>query len=275
MKVAASEVLDRAERAREILRRCELCPRRCRVDRTAGEKGFCGLTDAAHCVREVLHYGEEEELCPSHQVYFAGCNLRCEWCSVADWNVSPTEYPELDVPATVERIARRRAEGARTLNLLGGEPTVSLYGILRLLAETPADACVVWNSNMYFDPVAVELLDGVVDVYLADFKCGNADCAERLLGAADYVEVVKERLADARRAADLIVRYLVLPGHETCCMEPIFAWLAETMRDVKVSIRTDYLPPVETVSAPANPADEAEIARAEACAEEFGLTVIR
>lgn len=275
MKAGAREdIVDRTARARDALRSCGLCPRNCRVDRTAGATGFCGLTDTARSFREVLHYGEEEELVPSHQVYFAGCNLRCEWCTVADWNESPQDVPELDVQAMRECIRRRHAEGARSLNLLGGEPTVSLAGILPLLGDLPAGLSVVWNSNMYFSQTAAALLDGVVDVYLADFKCGNETCSERLLGAADYVETVKENLAFARSSADLIVRYLVLPGHGSCCMGPIFHWLKEAIPDVKLSIRADYLPPVAGEHAPMRLPDEREVAGTFDLAERLNLNVI-
>ena len=265
---------ERAERAREMLRSCRLCPRACGVDRTAGEVGFCGLAEDARCFREVLHYGEEGELVPSHQVYFAGCNLRCEWCAVGEWNASPEDAAKADPVALGECIERRLAEGARTLNLLGGEPTVSLFGILRVLSEAPEAARVVWNSNMYFSDEAARLLDGVVDVYLADFKCANDACAERLLGARDYVAIVSENLRFARRSADLIVRHLALPGHRDCCAEPALRWLKENMPEVKVSLRRDYLPPARAREAPARTLDDGEYRAAFDFAKALGLNLI-
>jgi len=272
---ARPTTLQRAERAFEALRSCRLCPRACGVDRTAGKKGFCGLTDKARCFREVLHYGEETELIPSHQVYLAGCNLRCEWCAVGEWNASPDEAPELDIARMRECVVRRLEEGARTLNLLGGEPTLSLFGALQLLAELPVEVTVVWNSNMYFSAEAGELLDGVVDIYLADFKCGNDGCAEQMLGVSNYLEIVRENLRFARRSADLIVRHLVLPGHEACCMEPTLRWIKENMPEVKLSLRHDYLPPVRPRQAPARPSDEADYRNAVERARVLNLNLIR
>jgi len=272
---ACPTIHERAAEARELLHACRLCPRACGVDRTAGEKGFCGLTDTARCFREVLHYGEEEELIPSHQVFLAGCNLRCEFCAVGEWNVSPDEAPELDLSRMRECIRRRLEEGARTLNFLGGEPTASILGVLRLLEGLQVEVNVLWNSNMYFSAPAARLLDGVVDIYLADFKCGNATCAERLLGAKDYVEVVRENLRFARAAGDLIVRYLVLPGHGECCLEPILGWIEENMPEVKLSLRRDYLPPARAGHAPAGMLSEREYMEAVERASALKLNLIK
>ncbi len=271
---AESFLEKRAEQAHAAVACCALCPRACAVDRTAGEMGFCGLDDRARCFREVLHYGEESELVPSHQVYFSGCNLRCEWCAVGEWNAAPEAAPVMDPIALAACIRQRRRQGARTLNLLGGEPTLSLPGILDLLAQVTDAAAIVWNSNMYFSPDAARLLDGVVDVYLADFKCGNKTCAGQLLGADDYVDVVKDTLQFARRSADLIVRYVVLPGHTACCAEPIFNWLKETMPEAKVSIRRDYMPPARADKAPARLSTREDVQEAAALADALGLNVI-
>jgi putative pyruvate formate lyase activating enzyme len=222
------------------------------VDRTRGEKGFCGLTDAARCFREALYYHEESELVPSHMLFLAGCNLRCEFCLVSEWNEAPEEAPEMDLPKTRGLILERLRAGARTLNFLGGEPSVSLYGALKLIAPIRSKLRVVWNSNMYFSEAAARLLDGVVDVYLADFKCGNPKCAKELLGVGDYLETVRRNLLFAKDTADLIVRHLVLPGHSECCREPMLRWLKENIPQVKLSVRGEYMPPAEARKAPAD-----------------------
>ena len=107
-KASDAEVGKRAEEARRILQSCSLCPRNCRVDRTRGEKGFCGLTGAARCFREALYYHEESELVPSHMLFLSGCNLRCEFCLVSEWNEAPIEAPDGSAEAR-ERILDRSA----------------------------------------------------------------------------------------------------------------------------------------------------------------------
>ena len=86
------------------------------------------------------------------------------------------------------------------------------------------------------------LLDGVVDVYLADFKFGNDVCAERLAGVTRYVEIITRNLRLVAEQGDLIVRHLLLPGHEDCCFRPLVAWLREHLPAARLSVREGYLP---------------------------------
>jgi putative pyruvate formate lyase activating enzyme len=271
---AHKDAAARAARARELLRCCTICPRACAVDRMAGETGYCRLGAEAYCFQDVVHYGEEQELNPSHQVYFSGCNLVCGFCTVIEWVEAPLARAPVDLDALAARIRAARRAGARTLNLLGGEPSVSVHVILDLLARLPADIRVVWNSNMYYEPVVAELLDGLVDVYLADFKCGNNDCARSILRAGDYVEVVQRNLLAAVKSADVILRHLVMPGHLDCCMKPILTWIAEHVPQVKLSLRNNYLPPAHAVRAPAEFLDPADFRRATDEARRLSLRMI-
>ena len=267
------EIQDRIEICREVMRECSLCPRRCGVDRIAGEKGYCGLDSGLRLFREMVHNGEEEGLNPSHQIYFAGCNLRCEHCSLFEWNEQPDAADVVDVDWLAERIAQRQAEGAKTVNLLGGEPAVSVYGILELLGRIDAASRVVWNSNMYYSRVVGDLLSGLVNVFLADLKCGS-DCCGDMLGADDYTETARKRILDEVGRADVIVRHLVLPGHFECCVEPTLNWIADKAGSVRVSIRGDYVPPVETVAAPKGYLEKKEYDRAIILAKELNLNLI-
>jgi len=236
--------------------------------------GFCRLPDGALCFREMISYVDEEQLVPCHHVYFAGCNLRCEFCTVAEWNESPQQAQPLDVDALAATVRRRRAEGARTLAFLGGEPSVSILGALRLLARVQADVRVVWNSNMYYSPVVAELLDGIADIYLADLKCGNQRCAQAILGAADYVETAMQNVLEGSAGADVIIRHLVLPGHRECCLGPILEWIAEHLPAAKVSLRGDYAPPVPAGSAPAQYLSQDELSDAQTFATALGLHLV-
>jgi putative pyruvate formate lyase activating enzyme len=223
----------------------------------------------------MLYCGEEEQLNPSHQIYLAGCNLRCTFCTVTEWNEEPMAAEELDIEKLKERVAYRKNQGARTLNLLGGEPTVSLPGIIELLSHLEPTTRVVLNSNMYYDNQVPEILDGLVDIYLADLKCGNSSCAEVLLDAADYMEVVKENIVKAGCHAEVIVRHLILPGHSECCLKPILSWLAEELQGVKVSLRGDYAPPAEVTSAPREYLEQADLRDALDLARRMGLNMTK
>ena len=278
---AKSDVRSRKEAARKALKSCRLCPRNCGVDRTAGERGFCGLSDKLCCFREMLGFNEEEILTPSHQIFFSGCNLRCAFCTVSEWNEQPEAAEHIDVDWLAERIEYRIGQGAKTINILGGEPTVSLPGIIELVGHIDSRISVVLNSNMYYSDIAAELLEGLIDIYLADLKCGNSNCAKLLLGAEDYVGIVRENILKAYQhfdlsgESDLIVRHLIMPGHFDCCLKPTLDWLAKEIPDVKVSLRTDYVPPAQANSAPRGYPSKEDIEKAEDYATKLGLNLIK
>ena len=269
------DIFERAKLAREALTNCNLCPRRCGVDRTAGERGFCRIDDTVRCFREMLYNGEESEISPSHQIHLTGCNLRCEYCIAAEWNGRPFETEEINYEDLVKRITFRLNQGAKTVSFLGGEPSVSLHGVLELLSRIDSGIKVVWNSNMYYNDIVDDLLTGIVDIYLADFKCGNNGCAKVLVGADDYIEVVKSNILKAAEHADVIVRHLLIPGHGKCCLEPILQWLAAEIPDVKLSLRDNYVPPAKASLAPEKYLEPEEFQYATKLAENMGLKLVK
>jgi putative pyruvate formate lyase activating enzyme len=239
----------------------------------AGETGFCLLARESYCYRELLHFGEEIELVPSHTVYLSGCNLRCAFCSEAAY-VETTQH---GLPAEPERLAERirarRGEGARNVNFVGGEPTVNLLFILETLGRLPERVPVVWNSNMLMTSEVVEILTGIADVYLGDLKFGNDDCAERIAGWHDYCPVVRRNFLHAHHQANVIVRHLVMPGHIECCTRPSLEWLAEAMPGTRLSLLGAYYLPDRLVGDPrlARQLEPAEFAAAQCLARALGF----
>jgi len=268
------EILERAKHAYQGLRSCHLCARHCGVNRLEGETGYCGLGGAACCFRELLHDAEESFLNPSHQVYFSGCNLRCEFCSVEEWVRHPNGKEGIDLKRLLSAIALRESQGARTLNLSGGEPTVNLPEILRLLAYVDPETTVVWNSNMYYSDLAGTLLCGLVDITLADLKCGNTTCASHMLGADDYVEVVHGNIVSAVQNSDTVIRCPLIPGHRECCLIPSLEWIAQTVPQARVSLKADYVPPAQARFAPLTYTMPQDYEFAVAYAERFGLDLV-
>jgi putative pyruvate formate lyase activating enzyme len=267
----------RIARVRERMRACDLCERLCFTDRTAGELGYCGLGEGARVFGELLHFGEELEIVPSHAIYLTGCSFRCVFCMSGEF-ILRENVDRKGIPLVPEEfakvIARRRAEGATNVNFLGGEPSVNLLAILELLRFCPPDTKVVWNSNMYFTEAQAEILRGVVDLYLADWKYGNDACAERLSAAPRYTEVLRRNMRFALESgAGAIVRYLVMPGHERCCFEPIARMLATEFPDVRLSILDPYLPLFRAgrVEGMNRASTREEAAEVRAIAERFGL----
>jgi putative pyruvate formate lyase activating enzyme len=221
---------------------CKLCEHRCGVDRYVGERGFCKALVTAHVFRHRLEYGEELELIPSHLFYLSGCDLRCAFC-IAENNAFD---PGRGVPLTAEflrdAVSWGQARGSRTLQWVGGEPTIHIPAILQAMSGCSALPPVVWKSDFYGTPEAFELLAGFVDIYVADFKFGNDACARRIAGVDNYLAIVTRNLRLAAAQAELIVRHLLLPGHFDCCYRPLVAWLAANMPEAKFSLREGYLP---------------------------------
>ena len=100
----------------------------------------------------------------------------------------------------------------------------------------------VWNSNMYCSEETMKLLQGIIDVYLTDFKYGNDTCAKRLSKVDNYFRIIKRNHKIAYKQGELIIRHLVLPNHIKCCSEPIFQWINRNIPDVAVNVMAQYRP---------------------------------
>jgi putative pyruvate formate lyase activating enzyme len=232
----------RLELARAHYGSCNLCEHRCGVDRASGERGPCKAGPVARVYKHRLEFGEEWELVPSHLFYLSGCDLRCAFC-VAEANAfDPRRGRVLSREFFVDAMQRGRQAGARTLQWVGGEPTIHLPAILEAMEGCDDLPPVVWKSDFYGTTEAFALLDGVVNVYLADFKFGNDACARRIAGVSTYLAVITRNLIQAAKQGDLIVRHLLLPGHFECCYRPIVDWISDHLPSVKFSIRDSYLP---------------------------------
>lgn len=222
---------------------CHLCPHECGPARAAG-RGVCGVGNQSYVASEMLHVGEEAAIRPAHAVFFSGCTAHCVFCSAARYAFNPT----YGVPATPDMLAqairRRAAEGARTLEFVGGEPTPHIPFILETLARLDDDyPPVVWNSNFYLTPHALELLEGVVEIWLPDLKFGNDACAQRLSGMREYWQTVTCAILWAAPRGKIIVRHLLMPGHRECCTAPALKWIRENAPQADVSVLDQYIAP--------------------------------
>ena len=198
--------------ARGHYRRCLLCEHRCGVDRTAGPSGKCKAGANARVFRHRVEYGDEREIAPSHLFYLSGCDLRCAFC-INELNAFDTRRGEELTPEFFRAaVAAQRHLAPRTLQWVGGEPTIHLPVVLEAMAGCPDLPRVVWKTDLHGTPEAFDLLDGVVDLYLADFKFGNDACAGRIAKVERYTEIVTRNLRQVARQGDLIVRHLLLPG---------------------------------------------------------------
>lgn len=267
---------ERLARAEQHLRSCALCEHRCGVNRIAGERGPCKAGPSARVFRHRVECGEEVELIPSHLFYLSGCDLRCVFC-IAEANAfNPLVGSELTGEFLAAAIAWGRLRGARNIQWVGGEPTIHLPAILSAMATCSDMPPVVWKSDFYGTPAAFELLKGVADVYVADFKFGNEPCARRLAKVDRYLPTVTRNLAVAAEQGDLIIRHLLLPGHFDCCYRPVVEHVARELPGAKFSIRTGYLPRWQASSygTLAHPLDAKVARQAHELAAERGLNVV-
>jgi len=265
------------ELARRMLERCELCGLRCRVDRTRGEPGRCGLGSQAYIYESYIHIAEEPPINPALNISLRGCGMRCRHCQQAP-DLSPRGSPREELtPASWERLD---LSGARSLTFVGGNPTESLYAILVFLRAAPPYFLlpIGWNCSGYDAVEAIQLLNGVCDVYVPDLKYGKEGCARRLSGAPGYVENARAVITEmCRQDIPVFVRILVLPGHVECCHVPSLEALIPMRSQVRVNILGQYTPDFlirDTDGSLARRPLSAEVARVRDAALEMGFETV-
>ena len=233
---------ERALTARAALADCQLCAHHCGVNRLAGETGLCRAGASAKFFLAQTEVTDELELIPTFAVALSGCDLRCEFCITGAESWNPRAGKILSAKEMGANAKAALACGAKTVMILGGEPTIHLPSALELVAALPDNAKLVWKTNAHGSAQARELLEGMFDVWLADFKFGNDGCAHRLAKVSNYTGTVQENLRWANEHGELIVRHLLMPGHLDCCWKPVAAWLAEELPGVKVNLRSGFWP---------------------------------
>lgn len=225
-----------------MLADCHFCAHHCGVNRLEGELGLCHANANARFFLAQTEVTDELELIPTFAIGLSGCDLRCDFCitGLESWN------PRIGSSFSASKLAAMATEalnnGARTIMILGGEPTIHLHAALELVALLPDTARLVWKTNAHCSAQARSLLEGVFDVWLADFKFGNDACARRLAKISNYTEIVAENLLWANAHSELMVRHLLMPGHIQCCWEQVAKWLSENLPGVKVNLRSGFWP---------------------------------
>lgn len=234
--------------------RCELCPRKCYVNRSAGERGFCRCPDTALVVKTMLHRWEEPALAGnggSGAIFFGGCTLGCCYCQNAAISGGPVGR------AVDARQLRRMMEdlveaGVENIDLV--TPTHFLPTILPAL-EPKLPVPVVYNCGGYERVQTLKLLEGKVDIYLPDLKYADGELARQLSGAADYFPTATAAIQEMVRQTGpvvwegdrvrrgVIVRHLILPGYIENSLK-VLDWLGETFApgEILVSLMRQYTP---------------------------------
>lgn len=238
---------------------CTLCPRACSVDRTQGQRGFCGATDEMYVGRAALHAWEEPPLSGTHgsgTVFFTHCTLGCVFCQ----NRTISRREAGGRPVTRERLAEifleLQAQGAHNINLVtASHYAPSVRDALQAARANGLHIPVVYNCGGYETVETLRMLDGLVDIYLPDFKYYSSYYAGLYSGAPDYPDFAKDAIAEMVRQTGApqfdaqgimtrgtIVRHLMLPGLAGDTAQ-VLRYLAEHFGDqILVSLMRQYTP---------------------------------
>ncbi|OPY92477.1 MAG: hypothetical protein A4E73_01093 [Syntrophaceae bacterium PtaU1.Bin231] len=283
---------ERAERARSLLRRCLLCPRNCAVDRRSGPSGCCRTGTKARVAACQAHFGEETVLVGRHgsgTIFMSCCNLLCTFCQNYDISHGG-EGGEVDAGQLAAMMLALQGRGCRNINLV--TPTHVVPQILEALvcaAEKGLRIPLVYNSAGYEKVETLRLLDGIVDIYMPDFKFWEGTWAERFCRAPDYPVRAREALREMHRQVGdlqvdasgtacrgLLVRHLVMPGGVAGSREIMEFLAREISKNTFVNIMDQYRPCGESRrdALIGRPLHEDEYRSAVRAAREAGLTRI-
>lgn len=252
------ELKQRAERALAGLKACQVCPRDCRVDRLAGKTATCKTGRYAQVASYFAHPGEEDCLRGrrgSGTIFFSMCNLRCVFCQ--NYDISQGQGDRETGPLQLAgMMLELQAAGCHNINFVTPEHVVpQVLEALVVAVEAGLRLPLVYNTSAYDSLDSLRLLDGVVDIYMPDFKFWDAELAQRYLKARDYPATARQALKEMQRQVGalkfdetglakrgVLVRHLVMPGllEDT---RRILTFLArEVAADTYVNVMAQYRP---------------------------------
>lgn len=256
----SGELKKRAEELWAMMESCELCPRQCGVNRLKGISGYCRTPGATLVVSAAQpHFGEERSLVGnggSGTIFLTHCNLRCVFCQ--NWEIAQLgRGAESNVNKLAKMMLELQNRGCHNINLV--TPTHYSAHILKALDEAAGAELrlpIVYNTSGWERLEIVKLLDGIVDIYLPDFKYWDSDMSAKYSsGAESYPEVTGEAILEMHRQVGvarptkdgvmqrgLMIRHLVMPNN-TSGSEKVVEWIAENLpKDTYVNIMVQYTP---------------------------------
>jgi len=252
------ELEKRIDKLFRKLENCDLCPRKCGVNRLRDEKGVCKTGKKAVVSSFGLHFGEESPLVGnsgSGTIFFTHCNLGCIFCQ--NYDISHQGYGNpVDEEYLVKVMLRLQSMGCHNINFV--TPTHVIPQIVKavsLAAEDGLNLPLVYNSGGYDSAETLKILDGIFDIYMPDFKYSKPDVAKRYSNAPDYPEVVKSALKEMyRQVGDLVmdsrgiaqrgllIRHLVLPDDQAGTSEAMRFISEELSVNSYVNVMEQYRP---------------------------------
>jgi len=257
-RLGIGELRRRADLARKLLSPCNLCPRRCGVDRLSDETGYCLTGARARVYSYLSHHGEEPPISGrrgSGTVFFSGCSLRCVYCQNCEFSQSPVG-DELGSEGLADVFLALQKAGCHNVNLVTPTHVVpQALGALAIALERGLHLPIVYNTSGYDLVETLRLLDGVVDVYMPDMRYSDPAAAAKYSDGADYVEVNRAAVAEMHRQVGnltlspegvavrgLLIRLLVLPSGLSGTEETVKFIADEISPNTSVSLMSQYHP---------------------------------
>jgi putative pyruvate formate lyase activating enzyme len=264
--IAPEELQAKIGKSIELLEHCTVCPRRCEVDRTSGETGFCRIGRWARVASWNLHFGEEEVLVGgqgSGTIFFSGCNLGCVFCQNYEISHEPAGL-EHGPEELAELMLSLQRQGAVNINFV--TPTHVAPQVLEALPaarEQGLKIPLVYNCGGYESMEMLRLLDGVIDIYMPDAKFWDEERAGKYCLAKDYPGRAREALREMHRQVGdllldrdgvavqgLLVRHLLMPGSIAGTAEWVDFLRREISPHTYLNIMNQYRPCGEALKHP-------------------------
>jgi putative pyruvate formate lyase activating enzyme len=246
----------------DLLSECILCPRECRVNRFEGGTGYCGCDSGLNIASICIHRGEEPSISGPDgicNIFFSGCNLKCIYCQNHEIS-RPSSQENKRSPGFKEAIDTITAilkQGIKAVGFVSPSHVVpQVRAIIRGLNELGFKPVTVYNTNSYDKKETIRSLEGLVDVYLPDYKYVSPGIALRFSDAADYPAVVLAALKEmfyqkgsvlaldneGRAENGILVRHLVLPGHASESKSVLRTLAEEISTGINISLMSQYHP---------------------------------
>ena len=242
----------------ELLQKWEICPHKCKIDRTKNQVGRCKSKDTVKVALASIHNFEEPCISGrngSGTVFFSNCNLSCEFCQ--NYEISQQGLgKEISIERLAEIFIEQQSRGADNINLVS--PTsyaVQIIEAIKIAKNNGLKIPIIYNTNGYENIETLKLLEGYIDIYLPDLKYAENDLAKKYSKIENYFEIATSAIKEMYRQvgkneydengiikAGIIIRHLILPNH-TENSKKVLKWIAENMpKNITVSVMAQYFP---------------------------------
>jgi Uncharacterized Fe-S protein PflX, homolog of pyruvate formate lyase activating proteins len=246
----------------DLLSYCTLCPRECRVNRFEGGSGYCGIDAGFNIASICIHRGEEpvisgpDGIC---NIFFSGCNLHCIFCQNHEISRPGGDAvrSSQSLESVIGQVEKILASGTRAVGFVSPSHVVpQVRAIIRGLRARGLNPTTIYNTNSYDKPEVIDSLDGLIDVYLPDYKYVTPEIADEFSDAPGYPDIALKAIKrmyyqkgstlqiddESRATSGMLIRHLVLPGHAGESKKVLRSIAGELSTGVHLSLMSQYHP---------------------------------